>query len=279
MDATGRGAAELAGKVVLVTGAGRGLGREIVRLAARSGATVVGGSRTMSDLSTLEADIALDPDVTARGGRFVGVSLDVMDLASLDAFVSGAQERFGHLDGLVNCTGAGVSVPSLELDDAQFRYTFDFNTRSMFFCSQRAARVMVAQETGGAIVNIGSNFATAGVGIRSAYSAAKAAVESLTRSFAVEWAAQGVRVNTVSPGTMNTPGYRRALANAPAMVESLVALTPSGRIAEPEEVAALVVFLLGEQCAAMTGQVITVDGGQNVPLAALTSCAPSAVSA
>jgi len=265
----------MGGKVVLVTGAGRGLGREICLRAVRAGATVVGGSRTWADLDALAIEIRSDE----IGGSFVGLPLDVTDLASVDAFVGEAAERFGRVDGLVNNTGAGVSLPSMEVDDNQFQHTFDFNTRSMFFCSQRAARVMVDQGGGGAIVNISSNFATAGVGVRSVYSAAKAAVDSLTRSFAVEWAAHGIRVNTVSPGTMNTPGYRRALEDAPAMVESLVAMTPSGRIAEPAEVAALVVFLLGEDCAAMTGQVITVDGGQTVPLAALATRGPSGIPA
>ena len=91
---------------------------------------------------------------------------------------------------------------------------------------------MVAQG-GGAIVNISSNFAVAGVGVRSVYCAAKAAVDSLTRSFAVEWAPLGVRVNAIAPGTMNTPGYERARRDAPQMVESVIAATPSGRIADP----------------------------------------------
>ncbi len=123
---------------------------------------------------------------------------------------------------------------------------------------------------GGAIVNISSNFAVAGVGVRSVYCAAKAAVDSFTRSLAVEWAPHGIRVNAIAPGTMNTPGYERARRNAPAMVEAVVAATPSGRIAEPEEVAELAVFLLSDGCAAMTGQVMAVDGGQSIPLAALS---------
>src|ERR1700733_1738866 len=137
---------DLQDRVVLVTGAGRGLGRSIVLEAAKAGATVVGGSR--------------------------------------------------------------ISADSLEITEEQFARTFDFNARSTFFCSQRAARHMVAQG-GGAIVNISSNFAVAGVGVRSVYCAAKAAVDSLTRSFAVEWAPLGVRVNAIAPGTMNTPRYER----------------------------------------------------------------------
>jgi NAD(P)-dependent dehydrogenase (short-subunit alcohol dehydrogenase family) len=253
---------DLQGRVVLVTGAGRGLGRSIVLEAAKAGATVVGGSRTTADLDSLEAD------VSARRGKFAWTRLDVTDLGSVDAFVAGAAERFCRIDGLVNNTGAGISADSLDITEEQFTSTFDFNARSTFFCSQRAARHMVAQG-GGAIVNISSNFAVAGVGVRSVYCAAKAAVDSLTRSFAVEWAPLGVRVNAIAPGTMNTPGYERARRDAPRMVESVIAATPSGRIAEPREVAALAVFLLSDACAAMTGQVITVDGGQSVPLAAL----------
>jgi NAD(P)-dependent dehydrogenase (short-subunit alcohol dehydrogenase family) len=249
-------------KVIVVTGAGRGLGRSIALAAAEAGATVVGGSRTAADLDRLEADVA------ARGGQFAGARLDVTDLGSVDAFVADAAGRFGRIDGLVNNTGAGISADSLDITEEQFAHTFDFNTRSTFFCSQSAARRMVAQG-GGAIVNISSNFAVAGVGVRSVYCAAKAAVDSFTRSLAVEWAPLGVRVNAIAPGTMNTPGYERARRDAPQMVESVIAATPSGRIAEPAEVAALAVFLLSDACAAMTGQVIAVDGGQSVPLAAL----------
>src|SRR5712691_5485080 len=258
---------DLQGKVILVTGAGRGLGRSIALEAARAGATVAGGSRTTTDLDSLAAE------VTDHGGRFTGTRLDVTDLGTVDAFVAGAARRFGRIDGLVNNTGAGISAGSLDITEEQFAATFDLNARSTFFCSQRAARHMVAQG-GGAIVNISSNFAVAGVGVRSVYCAAKAAVDSLTRSFAVEWAPLGVRVNAIAPGTMNTPGYQRARRDAPQMVESVIAATPSGRIAEPHEVAALAVFLLSDACPAMTGQVITVDGGQSVPLAALATRQP-----
>ena len=116
-------------RVVLVTGAGRGLGRSIALAAAAAGATVVGGSRTTADLDSLEADVA------ARGGRFAGTRLDVTDLGSVDAFVAGAAERFGRIDGLVNNTGAGISADSLDITEEQFAYTFDFNARSTFFCS------------------------------------------------------------------------------------------------------------------------------------------------
>jgi NAD(P)-dependent dehydrogenase (short-subunit alcohol dehydrogenase family) len=259
---------ELDGKVVLVTGAGRGLGKAICLAAAAAGATVVGGSRTRADLEVLRAQIEME------GGTFAPAHLDVTDLGTVDAFVDDAVARFGRIDGLVNNAGAGVSAASLDIDEGQFAYTFDFNTRSMFFCSQRAARRMVDQPGGGAIVNISSNFASAGVGVRSVYCAAKAAVDSLTRSFAVEWAPRGLRVNAIAPGTMNTPGYERARRNAPEMVETLVALTPSGRIAEPEEVARLAVFLLSDGCTAMTGQIVTVDGGQSIPLAALGRSGP-----
>src|ERR1700722_19534106 len=99
---------DLQGRVVLVTGAGRGLGRSLVLGAAQAGATVVGGSRTDADLESLEAD------VSSRGGRFAGARLDVTDLDSVDAFVDGAARRFGRIDGLVNNTGAGISANSLD---------------------------------------------------------------------------------------------------------------------------------------------------------------------
>ena len=241
---------DLQGRVVLVTGAGRGLGRSIVLEAAQAGATVVGGSRTAADLDSLAAEVSV------RGGRFAGTRLDVTDLASVDAFVAGAAERFGRIDGLVNNTGAGVSADSLSITEEQFAHTFDFNARSTFFCSQRAARHMVAQG-GGAIVNISSNFAVAGVGVRSVYCAAKAAVDSFTRSFAVEWAPLGVRVNAVAPGEIETamigPEY-----------EALIPRIPMGRMGTVAEVAGVVFQLCGSDFSYVTGTEIFLTGGQHL---------------
>jgi NAD(P)-dependent dehydrogenase (short-subunit alcohol dehydrogenase family) len=249
----------LESRVVLVTGAGRGLGRAISVAAASAGATVVAGSRTMTDLESVAGEIR------AAGGTCVPVALDVTDTASIEAFVSAAVARFGRIDGLVNNAGAGLTVPSLEFAEKDFDAAIDLNLRSTFFCSQQVARAM-AGSGGGSIVNIGSIFSLAGTYGRAMYGAAKAAVDNLTRSFAVEWASLGIRVNAIAPGIMNTPGFERARKNAPEFVAKAIAGIPAGRIAEPEEVAALAVFMLSPLCYAMTGQVVAVDGGQSATL-------------
>jgi NAD(P)-dependent dehydrogenase (short-subunit alcohol dehydrogenase family) len=249
----------LESRVVLVTGAGRGLGRAISVAAASAGATVVVGSRTLTELQSLAVE------VNAAGGSCVPLALDVTEVASIEAFVSSALTRFGRIDGLVNNAGAGLTVPSLDFEEKDFDAAIDLNVRSTFFCSQRVARAM-AESGGGSIVNIGSIFSLAGTYGRAMYGAAKAAVDNLTRSFAVEWASLGIRVNAIAPGIMNTPGFERARKNAPEFVARAIAGIPAGRIAEPEEVAALAVFMLSPLCRAMTGQVVAVDGGQSATL-------------
>jgi gluconate 5-dehydrogenase len=246
-------------RVVLVTGAGRGLGRAIAVAAADAGALVVAGSRTPSDLDQLVTEIS------ARGGSCVSGPLDVTDDVSIERFVATAAERFSRIDGLVNNVGAGLTAPSLEFRTADLDAALALNFRSTFLCSQHAGRVMAAGG-GGSIVNIGSNFSLAGTYGRAAYGAAKAAVDNLTRSLAVEWATLRIRVNAIAAGIMNTPGYERARRNAPEFVARALTGIPAGRVAEPEEVAALAVFLLSDACYALTGQVIAVDGGQSATL-------------
>jgi NAD(P)-dependent dehydrogenase (short-subunit alcohol dehydrogenase family) len=249
----------LQGRVVLVTGAGRGLGRAIAIAAAEAGALVVAGSRTPADLDHLTEEIG------AGGGSCTAVPLDVTIDASVESFVASAAARFGRIDGLVNNVGAGLTAPSLEFRTEDLDAAVDLNFRSTFLCSQHVGRVMAAGG-GGSIVNISSNFSLAGTYGRAAYGAAKAAVDNLTKSLAVEWATLGIRVNAIAAGIMNTPGFERARRNAPDFVARALTGIPAGRIAEPEEVAALAVFLLSPVCYALTGQVVAVDGGQSATL-------------
>lgn len=250
MESTGQ-----PGSVVLITGAGRGLGRSIARTAASAGARVVVGSRTQSDLDELAAEIA------SAGGTCLPVRLDVTEIESIEAFVGAAVAAYGRIDGLVNNAGAGITKPSVDITMEEFNSTMALNVASTFFCSQRVARQMISQGDGGAIVNISSMFGQGGVSARAPYCAAKAAVDNLTKSFAVEWAAAGIRVNAVAPGVINTPGFERARRNAPELVAGVMSVIPAGRIAEPGEIARLVMFMLSDVCGSMTGQVVTVDGG------------------
>lgn len=246
-------------KVVLVTGAGRGLGRAIAITAAATGARVLIGSRTASDLESV-AD-----EIKSAGGTCLTSLLDVTDAESVGTFVALAEAEFGQIDGLVNNAGAGLTIPTFDFEQRDFDAAIDLNFRSTFLCAQHAGRVM-ARCGGGSIVNISSNMGQGGTNGRAAYGAAKAAVDSLTKSLAVEWASQRIRVNAIAAGIMNTPGYRRARKNAPAIVANAMTQIPAGRIAEPEEIAALAVFMLSPICFAMTGQVVAVDGGQSAAL-------------
>lgn len=191
-----------------------------------------------------------------------------MDLAAPDEcrrLVGAAVEDLGRIDVLVNCAGVFARTPAVDTAESDFRHTFAVNVDGAFHCSVAAARRWIADGRGGAIVNISSSAATHSSPGVSAYSASKAALSSLTRSLAVEWAAYGIRVNAVAPGHVNVERIRQGGAEGRLSLEDLRRAIPLGRLAEPEEVADAVLFLAGPRSSFITGQVLAVDGGFNVP--------------
>lgn len=250
----------LEGRVVAVTGAGRGIGRAIALHAAAAGASVVAGSRTTSELDQLRSEIA------EASGECTPVRLDVTDLTSITAFFDAAREAYGRLDGLVNNAGGGSTYATLDFSEEDFDWSVDLNFKSVFFCSQLGIRLML-DGGGGSIVNITSMGGLLGLPGRAAYCAVKAGVNNMTRSMAAEFASAGIRVNAVAPGMVNTPIFQRSMQGDRPDLRSMIDAIPLGRILEGADVTPMVVLLLSDASAMVTGQVIPVDGGQSAVLA------------
>jgi meso-butanediol dehydrogenase/(S,S)-butanediol dehydrogenase/diacetyl reductase len=246
----------LAGRIALVTGGGSGIGAATARRLAREGARVVICGRRAAPLQALAAEV---PGIEARVA-------DVSDERAFAELVADTARRHGRLDALVN-NAYGMAAGTLEhtsTDDwrATFRATLD----GAFF-GVRAALPLLAGQGGGSIVNVSSNAGHLGHPGIGAYAAAKAALESLTRTAAIEAAAHGVRVNSVALGVIATEGTLAAFAEAKARV-AMQAAIPLGRFGDPDEIAAAIAFLVSDDASYVTGACLVVDGGQRAQLAA-----------
>jgi NAD(P)-dependent dehydrogenase (short-subunit alcohol dehydrogenase family) len=235
---------EFAGQRILVTGAGKGIGREICRDLHARGAELVAVSRTEADLRTLRDD--------------TGATTVVADLARPD-FVDRLGD-LGRIDALVN--NAGVSFPQALLDTTvqAFDDTMAINVRAVLLLTQRVARDWIARRHAGAIVNLSSQASQAALRDHAAYCASKGALDMLTKVMALELGAHGIRVNAVNPTVTLTPMGEMAWSD-PKKSGPMLASIPLGRFAKPAEVAAAVAFLLGEGASMISGTTLPVDGG------------------
>lgn len=249
---------DLPGKVVVVTGAGRGIGRATALAVAAAGACLVATSRTMSELETLCGE------VSSLGQECMTHHVDVEDVDSLRSLVDAVVTRFGRIDGLVNNAGDNLGGPAIDFTVEQFDHLVNVNFRSVFFLSSMAAKVMMTQQTGGAIVNVASQAGLVGAPGRAPYSGAKAAVVNVTRTLAAEWASHQIRVNAVAPTFTRTPLAEAVLSANPDLERTLTEKILLGRPAEPEEIAAPIVFLLSAAAQMITGQTLAVDGGWTI---------------
>lgn len=245
----------LEGKVALVTGAGRGLGRACADIFAREGAKVV-----VVDMNPdgAEETVAL---IKSAGGEAIAVTADISHSAQVQAMIHAAVAAYGGLDCAVNNAVRGIGrTPIADITEEDWDRALAVNLTGVFLCMKYEIRAMI-ERGGGSIVNIGSGNEHSSKPGLSWYLGAKQAIYGMTKIAALDHARQGIRVNAVGPGSMWTPGLREEAAKNPQHVAQLEALTPLGRLADPKEVAEVAVWLCTDAASYVLGHTMLVEGG------------------
>jgi NAD(P)-dependent dehydrogenase (short-subunit alcohol dehydrogenase family) len=246
----------LAGKIIFVTGASRGIGAAAARLFASEGASVVLAARNMAALDALVVDIR------ATGGAADAVAMDLSDRASIRAAVDRVEQLHGRLDGAFNNGGVNQQnvgpLDSTSDDDIDEQFTVNFRAH---WVAMVAEAVLMRSSGGGAIVNTSSIGSRRAIPPLPAYAAMKRALNSITETAAVTWAAEGIRVNGITPGGTATEMMDEWEKISPGVIAANNAASPIGRMATPREVAEVAGFLLSDRASAVTGAIVPVDGG------------------
>jgi NAD(P)-dependent dehydrogenase (short-subunit alcohol dehydrogenase family) len=246
----------LAGKVVLITGGSRGIGLAMAHGFARHDAKIMLLASGASGLDAARAELE-----AAHPGVEVDVFVaSVADDEAVERVCAATQARFGRIDILLNNAGVAMNKPTLDLLAEEWRQAIDINLSGVFFCAQAAARRMVVQGAG-SIINTASIWGVSSSAGRLAYCAAKAGVVSMTRSLAVEWAGNGIRVNALCPGYTSTELVDSNVRSGRIDARQLADRTPLGRMAAPEEIAETALFLASDAATFITGHALVADGG------------------
>jgi len=243
----------LEGKVAVVTGASRGIGRAIAETLAAEGATVV--VNYQSNAAAAETVVA---GIRARGGQALAVAADVSDVAAAEGLIRAALEAYDHIDIVVNNAGTTRDTLLLSMKEEQWDVVIDTNLKSVFNVCKAAARPMLRRKKGGRIINISSVAGIVGQPGQTNYAASKAGIIGFSKSLAKELGSRGITVNVVAPGFVPTD----LTAGLPEdLVKQTLAYIPLGRWGEAQEVAHAVAFLASDRAAYITGEVLRVDGG------------------
>jgi len=246
----------LNGKVAIVTGARRGMGRSHALTLAKAGAKVV-----VVDISLEDCQKVVE-EITQQGGEAMAVKCDVSNKAEVDEMIKKTIERFGKIDILVNNAAICQFKPFLELTEEDWDRTIDINLKGYFLCAQAAAKEMVKQNSG-VIINIASvAMGQVGLGFVTLahYCASKGGIVAMTETMALELAPYGIRVNAISPGAIETPMIDPLKANSKTL-ETVLSRVPMHRVGRSEEVSNLVLFLASDESSYMTGSTVVIDGG------------------
>lgn len=258
MGKSGTVAFDFTGKNVLITGATKGIGRDITLAFAKAGASVVATGRNKDELASLAGEIK------AAKGRCKTFAADLADAAACTALAEAAVEALGHMDILVN--NAGISFPEsiVDLQVGHWDTTLAVNLRAPALITSVVARNMIGRGCG-SIVNISSNACMAGIDEHAAYCASKFGLDGLTKVMAVELGPHGIRVNAVAPTVVLTPMGTQVWGDA-AKADPVKAKIPLGRFLEPKEVTDVVLFLASDAAGMIHGETILIDGGVNARL-------------
>jgi len=248
---------DLTGKSAIVTGAASGIGRAVALELAKFGAKVV-----LADIAISDAE-EVATEIRGMKGQALLIKVDVTNRDEVKQMVQSTLERFGKIDILVNCAGILSQTPTARLTEDDLEKTLDVNLKGTILCCQAVMEHMIDQQSG-KIVNIGSSISSKGsicnlTGGGVDYCLSKAAVQCFTRTLAWELASEGINVNAVAPGTTHTPMHKNYWK---AAVDYYVKSVPIGRLAEPEDIAPVVLFLVTDAARYIVGQTIHVNGGQ-----------------
>ncbi len=243
----------LNGKIALVTGAGKGIGRAISLAMAKAGSYLVVTSRTESDL------ISLVEEIEGMGRKAKFIIADLQDTKQVKELAEKALGAFGRIDILVNNAGVSFPEPALETSEENWDKTFNTNIKGLFFLSQAIGRYMVERKAG-KVVNISSQAGVIGLENHAAYCASKGAVILLTKVLAMEWGPYNINVNAVAPTVIKSPMTDIVFAD-PEVRAGMMRRIPLGRFGDPEDVAGAVVFLSSSAADMITGETLLVDGG------------------
>lgn len=241
-------------KIVLITGASRGLGRAIAEGFSSLGATTILVGRDLEKLKETESNIL------GQGGKCVKIQVDVNVPSQVESMIKTIRSDFGRVDVLMNNAGVGHRIPSVDVTPEQWKTVLDTNLNTPFFLSTKIAKEFMIPQKSGKIVNTASMGGFSGIPMSAAYSSSKGGILQMTRSLAAEWAKYGIQVNAICPHYTKTNLIKDAMSNEAWM--SLVAMrTPIGRLAEPEEIVGAALFLASHMASYITGTYIQIDGG------------------
>ncbi|NWJ48529.1 MAG: SDR family oxidoreductase [Chloroflexi bacterium] len=246
----------LQNQVAIITGGGTGIGKAIALNFAKLGAKIVVASRK---LENLEATVAA---IEAQGGEALALATDVRDMAQVQNMVERTKERFGKIDILINNAAGNFVARSEELSVNAWNAVVGIVLNGTWFCTQTVAKEMIAQGSGGKIVNVIATYVWTGAPGTVPSAAAKAGVLSMTQSLAVEWSKYKIRVNAIAPGPVATENTTRQLFGGGNLFERIASENPVGRFGEVDEISNATAYLVSDYAAYINGACLTIDGGQ-----------------